>query len=78
MADKIDTGGPAYPVPEVRSLDGSMGICARHDGMTLRQAYAMAAMKVLLVAPRGRSLEAIVRDSFIYADAMIAHEKAGR
>lgn len=87
----IDSGGPAYPVPEQR-LDDGTGIREGHDGMTLRQTYAMHMVPNSLNHERAEAIrrygrvdatgvdevKLAVALAFKIADAMIAHEKAGK
>ena len=67
MSAKPD-GGPAFPVSASRPAD-------RLPGMTLRQRYAGKALQGFLSSALVLSVEDLTRDSFVIADAMIAHEK---
>ena len=67
----MNTGGPAFPVPE----DENAPV---HDGMTLRDYFAGLAMQGTLAGRKGslqgiskEQVESIARDSYKFADAMI-------
>ena len=73
-----DDGGPAFPVSGKNSAwdgDPSRGWYT-NPGMTLRQWYAGKAMQGMLTeADTWESRANIVKQAFIYADAMIAEGK---
>jgi hypothetical protein len=71
MADKINDGGPAFPVKRYCDWD-------RH-GMSLRDVAALAALQGMLANPTSRPREgaedaasAFVEAAFVVADAFIA------
>ncbi len=71
-------GGPAYPRPMV-PVPGE-GVEPGQDGMSKREAYAMAAMPVLLRINAGTSMgtdELIAKRAFMLADAMLSASKSG-
>lgn len=77
---KIDDGGPAFPV---NSPSGTPEYMPMRDGMTLRDAFALAALPALVTVcgndtrEPGQSLEQhIAKFAFDLADAMLAVRKA--
>ena len=68
-----DTGGSAFPNPEIR-LDDGTGIREGSDGMTLRDYIAIAAMSGALGGTPGGHLHwaQLAKESYEHADAMIA------
>lgn len=86
--NRINDGGPAFPVDEVRLSDGT-GISAGHDGMSLRDHFAGQSLAGMLAnAPylmairdeakhRGENAEDyIARTAYELADAMIKAREA--
>jgi hypothetical protein len=67
-----NTGGPAFPVPDI---DGSK-VC---EGMTIRDYFAAKAMQSILAREHGRStttLEFVGNHAYQYADAMLKAREA--
>lgn len=73
MTDKFDDGGPAYP-NTIANRPGEHGC----EGMSLHDAFAMAAMQGILADPDVYVCEAIARDAYRMADAMIAERNKRR
>ena len=68
MSAPINTGGPAFPTPA--------GI-QQNDGMSLRDYFAAAAMKVILEDPKTRIPQAYVAlNAYYMADAMLKAKEA--
>ena len=87
MTDKLDDGGPAFPIEQLvdeKYMD-EYGYGRRRPvlkstgGMTLRDHFAGKAMQAILTALhegiRPVDLPAMARDSYGIADAMIAERK---
>lgn len=75
MADRIDTGGPAFPVAETRDQYGN-GLQEGSSGMTLRDYFAGQVLAGLVAYP-GRQNETnapehFARWAYAVSDAMIA------
>lgn len=69
--DKINDGGPAFPVMAFDSADN----CHAYEGMTLRDYFAAKALQPLLVGKEEHEnarIAARVRAAYMYADAMLA------
>ena len=61
----VDPNAPAYPCRPSEA----------HKGLTIRQAYAMAAMQGSVCdAESYPSMKLLVEDAFKFADLMISHE----
>jgi hypothetical protein len=70
MSAPINDGGPAFP----RSATDH---CHSQEGMTLRDYFAAAAMKVILEDPRTRIPHAYVAlNAYYMADAMLKAREA--
>ena len=71
MSEKIETGGPAFPVQYSNEADGPTVM--PHVGMTLRDYFAAKAMMGFLVCDVKYASDAdmIARDSYVMADAML-------
>jgi hypothetical protein len=68
MSNQINDGGPAFPTPA--------GI-QQNDGLSLRDYFAAAAMKVILEDPRTRIPHAYVAlNAYYMADAMLLAREA--
>ena len=70
-----DTGGPAFPMPEVRNPDGGV-VKWGEDGMTLRDYFAAKAMagfnkSMVDYGWDAEILEAHAIDAYRIADAML-------
>lgn len=88
MTDKFDDGGPAYPTrienpgpKEILGHSGDVvlpGTVSYYAGMSLRDAFAMAAMQGMLADPDVYVGEATARDAYVMADAMIAERNKRR
>lgn len=72
---KIDPNAPAYPQPLIKADNGSIyrseEVYEFSGGMTIRDAFAMAAMQGLLANDQTPGSE-IARDAVDQADALIA------
>ena len=84
MTETIDTGGPAYPIPETalcRTCGGWVTVKSLTGGMTKLEVYAKAALTGLLASPTPDGREAIANPekaaywAFDYARAMLAEAK---
>jgi len=72
MTDQAKDGGPMFPIPEVRDLDGN-GIMAGWNGMSLRDWFAGQALAGMLSDPRcDVSASMFAHRSYLAADAMLA------
>lgn len=84
---KIEDGGPAFPgtpATQVPHPDGSDRKCVifGESGMSLRDWFAGQALAGLLACPSANfqnhcTVESAARNSFRFADAMLAERKAG-
>ncbi len=75
--EKVDDGGPAFPVPSVGTGDPRDGMTQGSNGMTLRQYYAGEALKGYLSNPDvlnhpSYSRESLSDECCRMADALIA------
>ena len=79
MAETIDTGGPAYPIPETalcRTCGGWVTVKSLTGGMTKLEAYAKAALTgLLLTGYPFLEKEALAAAAFDLACAMLAEAK---
>jgi hypothetical protein len=72
----IDDGGTAFPTADTIYPNGQMQFGS--NGMSLRDWFAGMAMQGMLSNPElSGSVELLARESFTYADAMIAEQKGG-
>jgi len=74
-------GGSAFPMAaSIQKVDGGIAMTMQRDGMTLRDAFALAAMEALISKIKlessfigdGSAKElAVARGAYSYADAML-------
>lgn len=62
----INNGGPAFPGPDQRTQREDI-----HEGMTLRDAFAIAALPAMLASNENRGFTYNAGESYELADAMI-------
>lgn len=65
MAERIDDGGPAFPVPE-----GALSNV--EPGMSLRDYFAAAVVSPMLMQAYGTTPDALAMRAYEIADAMLA------
>jgi hypothetical protein len=67
VSDKINDGGPAFPVFTVDAWKNPWV----SGGMTLRDWFAGQVLACLVVNPNTRGIDGLASDSYRYADAML-------
>lgn len=87
MAKQIEDGGPAFPVPTFRDDSGKAVVLAEHEGLSIRDYFAAAALtgllanrEFLLFIEDGDVMQSALaaRNSYVIADAMLAAMEAAR
>lgn len=87
MPERIDDGGPAFPVDGLRDNNGN--IVHRAEGMSRRDYFAAKALPALIACFDAQDLDdcankseapeqLVARRAYAYADAMIAASKEPR
>ena len=69
MEQKIETGGPAFPVQYSNEADGPTVM--PHVGMTLRDYFAAKAMQGFLAAEYAYRPDGWAKEAYEMADAML-------
>jgi len=81
MADRIEDGGPAFPVVEsMEPGDFGKQVVYSTIGITVRDYFAAKAMAALLIDPEraDQSREECARLSYLMADSMLAARAQSR
>jgi hypothetical protein len=82
MTDRIEDGGPAYPVVIAKKFDGRTGVAIEQDfyrGMTLRDYFAGQALAGMATSAgfQGAPWDKLAADAYEAANAMLTARQMG-